>query len=218
MRRIMLAALMAAFTASVSPVQAATVGEDVFSADLMRQIKEPRLLRYRYEMSGHTLPDPYRSHVAMDVREVGGDGAKAVFFDMFEGENRRQFGPMASREQNPLVIVFLQRDVSQMSNLTGGAATYFQQQIRRAFNEPAESEAVEVEVDGRTVPATRLTILPFRNDPHIDRFPRFKDKTYEFVVTPEVPGGLYRIATRTPDPESGRIIIEESMTFEDAAP
>ena len=50
-----------------------------------------------------------------------------------------QFGPIAAQEQNPLVLVFLQRDVTQMANLTGGAAGYFQQQIRRGVQRSAPS-------------------------------------------------------------------------------
>ncbi|MEK0083089.1 hypothetical protein [Benzoatithermus flavus] len=222
MRRLPFPAAAAALVlllASAAPLAAAeTVAHRVFEAGLLADVAKPTVLRYRFELQGKAIDPPYRSHVDMDVREVGTDGEKKVFFDMFEGANRRQFGPMAAREQNPLVIVFLQRDVNQMGNLTGGSAFYFQQQIRKAFNDPAEVEAVEVSVDDRKLPATRLVIRPFRNDPQIERFPRFKDKAYEFVVAEGVPGGLYRIASRTPDPGDGHLILEESMTFEEVVP
>ena len=102
------------------------------------------MLHYRYEMRGKDIEPAIASPIDMDVREVKDDGDKQVFFDMFAGADRRQLGPIAAQEQNPLVLVFLQRDVAQMAKLTGGAAGYFQQQIRRAFNDPAESAPVEV--------------------------------------------------------------------------
>lgn len=215
MTRLRVGLLAAWLLAAALPAAAETISEGVFDAGLMRKVQEPSRLRYRYEISGITLAQPFTSPVTMEVREVRGDGEKSVFFDMFEGPNRRQFGPMAVREQNPLIIVFLQRDVSQMANLTGGAANYFQQQIRKAFAEPAQSAAVEVELAGRKLAATKLTIRPFRDDPNIARFPQFRDKAYEFIVAKEVPGGLYRIASRTPDIKDGRIILEESMTFQE---
>jgi len=61
-------------------------------------------------------------------------------------------------------------------------------------------------------------IRPFAHDPNIERFPKFKDKAYEFVVAEGVPGGLYRIAARTPDPADGHLILEESVTFEEVVP
>jgi hypothetical protein len=115
------------------------------------------------------------------------------------------------------VIVFLQRDVTQMAHLTGGAAGYFQQQVRKAFTEPAEADAIEIEVDGRKLAATRLVIRPFARDPNILRFPVFRDKAYEFVVSEGVPGGIYRLAARTSDPKDGHLILEESLTFEEVS-
>jgi hypothetical protein len=211
-----LAALLAA--AAAPPVAAETVTGRVFDAGLMADVRQPAVLRYRYEMRGQDIEPPFASRVEMDVREVAADGQKSVFFDMFEGPNRRQYGPIAADAQNPLVILFLQRDVTHMANLTGGAAGYFQQQIREAFNQPAEAEAVEVEVDGRKMQATRLVIRPFRDDPNVARFPKFKDKAYEFVVAEDVPGGLYRVASRVPDPQDGHLILEESLTFAEVKP
>jgi hypothetical protein len=210
-----LALTVVALLASAMPALAAadTVAGWVFDAGLMADVREPAVLRYRYEMRGRDIETPFKSHVEMDVREVAEDGQKSVFFEMFEGPNRRQFGPMAADAQNPLVIVFLQRDVTQMANLTGGAAGYFQQQIRKAFNQPVEAEPVEVELDGRKVRATRLVIRPFRDDPNVAWFPKFKDKAYEFVVADGVPGGLYRLASTVPDPQDGHLILEESVTF-----
>jgi hypothetical protein len=197
---------------------AETVAGRVFDAGLLAKVDEPATFRYRYDMQGTSLKEPFASHVTMEVRNVRDDGSKEVFFDMFEGPNRRAFGPMAAKEQNPLVLVFLQRDAIQMSNLTGGASGYFQQQLRRSFNAPATTAPVKVEVGGQVVEATQVEIKPFADDPNIERFPQFKDKRYVFVVTDQVPGGLYKISAATPDPKDGSVILEESMTFEEVAP
>jgi len=192
---------------------ALTVADSVFGADLLAPVKEPGLYRYAYAMSGETLKEPFASQWLMDVRKVAPDGGKEVYFELFEGVNQRHFGPIAAREQNPLILVFLQRDAAAMGNLTGGAQGYFQQQIRRGFSEAAESEQIEVDLAGRKIAATRLVMHPYRDDPSIARFPKFKDKAYEFIVSPEVPGGVYRIGASTPDPESGKVVLAETVTF-----
>ena len=209
--RLLLALPLACLVATQALAQD-TVADKVFGANLLAGVTSPITLRYRYERRGGTMEEPLGSPVAMDVREVAQDGRKKVWLDLFEGPSRRTMGPMDARQQNPLVLVFLQRDVARMGSLTGGAAGYFQQRIRRSFSEPAEVSALQVEVDGRAVQATRVIIHPFRADPAIERFPGFRDKAYEFVVAPEVPGGLYRIAASTPD-DQGRTVLEESMTF-----
>lgn len=209
--RLLAASLLA--IAAAPAMAADTVADKVFGAELLGRITEPTTVRYHYEMRGMTMKEPLGSTVTMEVREVAADGQKKVWVTMFEGPSRRALGPLDARLQNPVVLVFLQRDVTQMSGLTGGASYYFQQQIRRAFSKPAEVSETEIEVGGRRVPATRVVIRPFRDDPAIDRFPKFKDKAYEFVVGQDVPAGLYRVAASTPDP-TGRIVLEESMTFE----
>jgi hypothetical protein len=137
---------------------------------------------------------------------------------MFEGKDARRFGPVQMTSQNPLVLVFLQRDVAEMENLTGGSQHYFRNRIRAAFMDPAEVERIELDYAGRKVPATRILMRPFVDDPQIAHFPQFRDKVYEFVVAEDVPGGIWRLATRVPDPSSGELILEESMTFAKETP
>ena len=217
MRRALLAAAIAAMGWTGAAL-AGTVNSEVFEANLLGAIRQPATLRYRYEMQGSTIDKPFTSHVDMQVRAVRPDGTKDVYFDLFEGPNQRHYGPVQAAEQNPLILVLLQRDVTQMGNLTGGASGYFQQQIRKAFTAPATSEAVTVDLAGQSVAATKVVIQPFRDDPNIARFPKFKNKSYEFVVAPSVPGGLYSFAARTPDPDNGKVILEESVTFQEVTP
>ena len=196
-----------------TPAAAATVQELVFEAHLLADLSEPQTLRYRYETRGSMVPKTQRSQVSMDVREVGEDGRKLVHFDMFEGHDRRQFGPMQARVQNPLVIVFLQRDVVRMGNQTGGSPEYFRKRIRDAFVEPAEVERLEIPYNGAVVPAIRVSITPFVDDPQIARFAQFRHKRYEFTVAEALPGGLYEIAAVTPESGPGGVLIEERITY-----
>ena len=215
MRRVLIATLLTALLGGTA-VAAETVTDRVFGAGLFDGVTEPTKLHYRYEMEGQGIEAPVTGKIELDVRDIAADGGKSVFVDMFDGPNERKFGPIAAREQNPLVLVFLQRDVSQMANLTGGAAMYFQQQIRRAFSDPAESEPYEVTLGDRKLPGRRLVMHPFANDPQIARFPQYKDKSYEFIVAEGVPGGVYRVASRTPDPRDGHLVLAESVTFQEA--
>jgi hypothetical protein len=209
MRTLVLA--LALLTAA--PAAAATVQELVFDADPFAGLSEPQTLRYRYELRGSLLAEAHHSQVSMEVREVRADGGKLVHFDMFEGPDRRQFGPMQARAQNPLLIVFLQRDVMQMARLTGGSPGYFRNRIREAFVQPAEVERFEIRFDGANLPAVRVRITPFLHDPQIARFAQFRHKRYEFTVAEGLPGGLHEIAVLTPKSDTGEVLLEEHVTF-----
>ena len=57
--------------------------------------------------------------------------------------NKREFGPIEAAGQNPMILVFLQRDVTQMGNLTGGAPGYFQQGLRQGFRNSGDTLELE---------------------------------------------------------------------------
>jgi len=190
-----------------------TVARVVFEPGRFATVTPPQILRYTFEVTGRDVVPTPASPVRLEVRAAE-DGGKEVWLDLFSGPARRSFGPVAAREQNPIVLVFLQLDTNEMGSLSGGAPGYFQQQIRRAFNAPAPVEPVTIELDGASVAGARITIHPFRDDPRIDRFPAFKAKSYAFTVSDAVPGGLWQLTARTPDPHTGAVILEKRLTFE----
>ncbi|MFO1073912.1 MAG: hypothetical protein U1E17_14805 [Geminicoccaceae bacterium] len=168
-------ALLAAarlLAAASAPALATTVAEGVFDAGLMRNAAaaDHALLATRCRVACSPSPTTAMRWCARSRRRC----RARVWFDMFEGDNHRAFGPMESLDQNLLVIVFLQRDVTQMGTLTGGSPNYFQQ-VRRLFGEPATAEPLEVEVDGKKSPATRYVIHPMSAKfPTLERFAQFE--------------------------------------------
>ena len=121
-------------------------------------------IHYHFGTKQKLVEQAVRDYVAGSLA-----GHKQVWLDLFEGSARRTAGPLGAKDQNPLLLVFLQMDVTEMSRLTAGSAFYFQQQIRRHFNDMAPTEKVQVQFDGRPVQATRITLRPFAADPQIVR-------------------------------------------------
>jgi hypothetical protein len=67
------------------------------------------------------------------------------------------------------------------------------------------------------VAATAVQISPFLDDPYRARFEREARKVYTFVMSDDVPGGVYQIRTRLPDATSGTAAgttaVEETLTL-----
>jgi len=206
---------LAAAAAVAGPATPDPARESVFTPGYFADVHAPTVLVYRYELTSELMPEPYVSRVRVEVRRERPDGTKEVWLDMFDGPNHRRFGPVPAVDQNPVILALLQKDVASMRNLSGGAQGYFQQQIRLAFGRPpAEREELAVQLDGRDVPAERVRIVPFRDDPAIVRFSKFRDKRYDFVVSREVPGGLYRMVIEVPDPnDPSKSVLRETLTF-----
>jgi len=209
-----------AFAAGLSGPGLATGDGDYTKAQLalfatphLANITEPVTLTYDFRRSAAKGEGGFEDLVKMTVTEVESDGRRNLSFEYLSGERRRPFADIEGFRGNPLIMLFLQQDVEEMKQATGGASVYFRNRIRHAFSNGAEVGESTVELGGETLGATRVIIRPFSKDSKLDSFPQLTEKWYEFVLAPEVPGGLYRIRTVVPSAAGGAPLIENRLTF-----
>jgi hypothetical protein len=191
----------------LSPVQIA-----LFESDHLKNIERPERLEYRFSRATPAGTGNYVDRIALDVRPRP-DGSKDLWVDFLSGERHRDFPPLASFHGNPVLMYFLERDVETMRDQTGGAATYFRNRIRRAFLDRAELRRTEFRRDGETMPATVITLAPFRGEERLAVFPGMAEKTYRFVLSETVPGTIYEIVAEIPGRPGEAPRLTEKMTF-----
>lgn len=116
---------------------------------------------------------------------------------------------------NPLILYFLEADVRGMRARLGGQENYFRRRIRLALAESAKVDEVAVSHGGKTVQATRVVIQPYLNDELQDRFKGMAHKSYQFTLSPQVPGGVYELRTVVADATAsgGAPQFEEVLTL-----
>jgi uncharacterized protein with gpF-like domain len=62
-----------------------------------------------------------------------------------------------------------------------------------ALAEGAQLSPQSISFQGKTVPAQAVRIQPYLHDPMHARFEPYVHKTYIFIVSEQVPGGLYQL-------------------------
>lgn len=194
-----------------SPAQIA-----LFDTPHLANITQPLTIQYDFSRHG-AGEEAVEDRVDVVVTEVLPEGRKNLEFDFLTGPRHRNFPPIENFRGNPLIMLFLEHDVQEMSEATGGAALYFRNRIRNAFLENATTESIEFEFGGRTLEGTRVVVSPFLKDPHLVDFPPLDRKTYEFLLSPDIPGGIYRIRSFMPR-EGGAGPTEEAVLFRDTTP
>jgi len=202
-------------TRPLSPAQIA-----LFESDHLGSIRRAERLEYRFarEAAAANADDAcsYTDRVDIDVRPRA-DGGKDVWTDFLSDERHVPFPPLMDFHGNPVVMFFLERDVGEMHRLTGGTATYFRNRIRQAFVDQAQVTAIELQRDGKAVPATEITLTPFAQDQHVAVFPGLAEKRYRFVLSESVPGRIVEIRSEAPS-KTGQFSTTETMTFVGEAP
>lgn len=170
-------------------------------------------LTYTFTKSGTREPG-FTDRIEMTVTAGGDDAHRDASFQFLTGDNAIGFEPMKGFRGNPLIMLFLERDVREMKRLTGGSDLYFRNRIRYAFAADTTAlSATTVTWEGRTVPATEVVIHPYVKDELIDRYRAFEQKEYRFVLSDAVPGAVYSITAETPGDGGAEAALRETMTL-----
>ncbi|WP_189041891.1 hypothetical protein [Aliidongia dinghuensis] len=190
----------------LSPAQTA-----LFETPHLKNILHPETLDYRFEETG---PAGFTDQVAVTIEQIHPDGTKYVSFNFLTGPHHAFYPAVDQFSGNPLLMIFLEHDVQEMKNQIGVAAAYFRNRIRQAFVDHAQIADTTIEFQGKTVPARRITLRPFADDPRFEHLPSVQGKTYDFVLADPVPGQLAELGAEMPaDPATGAPAWAERVTF-----
>ncbi len=191
------------------PLEANRAQVLVFMGDHLRETQQGQILTYDFARHETGQPDK-ADKVSMTVTKVRDDARRDLSFDFLSGDDQIDFPDAHGYRGNPIAIQFLERDIRDMSRLTGQSSAYFRSRIRRAFREP-QIEDAPVDVGGRQINATQITVVPFVDDPVLAEVDGYTQKEYLFVYSEQVPGDLVRIRTRVAKPDGNS--LEEELSY-----
>lgn len=195
----------------LSPAQTA-----LFDTPHLANVTRPETLEYRFQQLG---PGGFTDRVDVTVAEIHPDGSKDLRFDFLTGDHHVVYPGIAHFTGNPLLMLFLEYDVRQMREQTGMAAAHFREELRRAFLDSATVSDGTITIDGRSVAARTIVLQPYAKDPQFGRIKVIADKTYTFVVSPDVPGGIATVRADAPaDPSIGAPPLGNTVDFVAAHP
>ncbi len=175
-------------------------------------------LEYVFSKRG-ALEAPVDDKARLIIGRPGASGgSKPVKVEYLTGTRKIVLPDIDAPSGNPLILYFLERDLSEMHRLTGGSVSYYRTRIRMALADGGQVETVTVDVGSRPVTATRIRIAPYRDDPARPRYEKFAEKTYTFTLSDEVPGKVIELRSEllAPPAASGNVsenVITETLRF-----
>jgi len=210
----------AAAAAKLEGLVPGSAAEGIYGSRHLAQLPDKAELVYDYRFEGSAMEKAFADDVLVDFsRQAPGKDGEAPGFDVemtiFPHSRNQTLGPLTATTYNPILLVFFQRDVTHMSNGTGGSQHYFRNVIRQVMQDPKEAEIKEVTItlDGRQVAARQVSFRPFVGDSHRAQLRGFAEKTYRVTLSEEVPGGVYEVQSETPDEKNGGVLLKESYRF-----
>lgn len=175
----------------------------------------PYPARYVYEISkSGSTDDDSEERIIMTAQNIAGSDAKRVEFGSTKEVLGEPVDPVENARGNPLIMVFLQADVVDLAEETGGHWRYFQKQMKLALENAAQVEPVTVEFQGERVKGRRITLKPYINEQeHRSELGRYVDKTYEFIISNEVPGRVLEMRSTVPAADGAGAPTVEKLTL-----
>ncbi|MCH8845141.1 MAG: hypothetical protein IIC11_00175 [Proteobacteria bacterium] len=178
-------------------------------------IKQAVRLHYEFEKTG-SYEDGFIDDVYLDIVKINEDGTRDAVLDFFSDEQKQKVSPSNVKNitGNPVIGIYLQGDVYEMSRFTEGNWKYFHRQIKLAMADSNTSEHVTVELEGKLYQGEKIVLYPYENIKQKSRLKEFSDKRYEFILSDEIPGKLYQIRTVINDAENPAVpLVEEVLTL-----
>jgi len=178
-------------------------------------IVQPARLHYEFEKTG-SYEDGFIDDVYLDIVKINEDGTRDAVLDFFSDEQKQMVAPSNVEHitGNPVIGIYLQGDVYEMSRFTEGNWKYFHRQLKLSIADSNTSEQVTVELEGKQYESEKIVLYPYENINKKSRLKEFFDKRYEFIISDEIPGKLYQIRTVINDIENPAVpLVEEVLTL-----
>ena len=149
------------------------------------------------------------------ITKVMPDGGRDVSFNFLSDKHHQDFPVVEGFHSNPVIMIFLEHDVAGLSSQTGGSALYFRNRIRDALCRSGNGGRGHGAIRRQGGAGDARKLQPFLQDPLRERFEKFAEKTYEFYLAPDVPGGVYSIRVLTPGGSADKPLEENLLQFQD---
>jgi hypothetical protein len=190
----------------------------LFMTSQLQGIKAPAQLRYSFKKTG-THEEGFTDNVTLALSASADGGCCNAKGTFLTGLHQEQMPDVEAAKGNPVLLYFLEHDVREMKRLTGGSEYHFRKTIRMAIYQGAQVRDASFEYQGHAVKGQEVVFSPFLDDPNRPRYEKFVRKSYRFMLSQVVPGGVFGIRTEIPgEKASDPPLIVEELYLEGAQP
>jgi hypothetical protein len=212
---------------AVSVLMSVTAGADgadglpaptdlLFDAPHWQAAAPKATLVYRYKRASGFQASQVRDFQDTIRLKIGVGSAPAlrmVSVEMFSGAERTPAGPFDDVSGNPVLALFLEHHVETLVQVLGANPRYLKNAVRAGLREKASVTRTSFVYESRSVPAWRIEVQPFADDPHRNLMHGLDAMRYTFLTSESVPGNILSVAAEAERPD-GRPLFQETLTYD----
>lgn len=184
----------------------------LFMTNHFAGLETPTTLEYEFERRGSAEND-FTDQVELKVTD-GSEHGKNVETNFLTGDRHRYTPNVEAATGNPVIMMFLQNDISSIADRSGGSWRYLQRRVKTALQNTAKVSEEQAEYDGREIDVKRIRFNPFaREEDHRDQLDAQVQKRYVFTLSDAVPGGVLEMRSETPSNANGGDPLVERLSL-----
>ena len=215
LRALAIAGLVALGTAAA----AGEAQDRLFAVGVLGSVETGQELVYGFERLGDFPPDKIsavtQGKARLDMR-LDADGKREAIIALNDGKRDETFDPFPADAGNPMFMVFMEQNVRAMATLTGGSPFYIRNRMREALGNQNNVTPVDATFQGRTVPARRVSFMPFTGDGNREKMGPFAQLEISFVMSDAVPGGFVSMDSVTGPGPNGEPLLRLGIPLDTA--
>ncbi len=189
----------------------------LFSGSQWKGASVGSTLTYDYEkVSDASFGPAFNDHITLALDAGDDPASRTVEVKMFSGEHARAAGPFPSAEQNPVLLLVLEENVQELSQSFHANPRYLKNAIRKAWRDSPSVTPMQIDVGGKSVPGTRITVQPFRGDAEVDRMKGLETIVYTVDMSDAVPGTIAAVDIHAP--AEGKATFSERLRYVGSSP
>lgn len=186
----------------------------LFKNGTLNEISKDQMLVYDRTVTNSLKPETgERDTGTIELEFDGGDPLRARL-KFIQNDKYRNLGAFPASVGNPIIMYFVETVVRDMAETAGGSPFYIRNRVKESLVQPAEINAQEATFQGQLVPATAVTLHPFRDDPNKEQMKGFGDLELVVVMSDEVPGWYQSLTARVPAPSGESAVYSSTLKFD----
>ncbi len=173
--------------------------EMLFDSSALEGVETGTILRYSHTRTADekipTQPIIDRSFIITLVEGESGPISRVSRLDGNAPSGEQEF---RASNGNPMPPIFLTSSVNATAFATKGSGFYIKNRFQDAIYNGGDVTDIEVELDGDTVDAKRVSYLPFKDDPNAAKMgAAFEALSITAILSDAVPGKIISLTTRS---------------------
>ncbi len=186
--RLVAAAVLVATPAAADPM------ERLFSTPHVAALAEGEVLSYSHSRAH--AGEAGAAYSAILLRREPAQGR--VVITLKEDGRPDQTVPFRGMSGNPILMLFLEQLVNEISEATGGSPFYLRNRFKDAMRDRMSEVAGTTDLGGSDVPSHVITFQPFAGDANAGRLGHFSDLEIRVVLAEDAPGMFVSLTAATP--------------------